>query len=71
VAELFQQIKKGNFKMSAREVVMVDAVRTAFGARVCMFTMRELIRSGGRYGFFSSCCGGGLGIATVIENLKR
>jgi len=43
----------------------------ASGARVCMFTMRELIRSGGRYGFFSSCCGGGLGVATVIENLQR
>ena len=42
----------------------------ASGARVCMFTMRELIRSGGRYGFFSSCCGGGLGVATVIENLQ-
>jgi acetyl-CoA C-acetyltransferase len=43
----------------------------ASGARVCMFAMRELIRRGGRYGFFSSCCGGGLGVATVIENLKR
>jgi len=42
----------------------------ASGARVCMFAMRELIRSGGRYGFFSSCCGGGLGVATVIENLQ-
>jgi acetyl-CoA C-acetyltransferase len=41
------------------------------GARVCMFAMRELIRNGGRYGFFSSCCGGGLGVATVIENLQR
>ncbi len=43
----------------------------ASGARVCMFTMRELIRRGGKYGIFSSCCGGGLGVATVIENLKR
>ena len=42
----------------------------ASGARVCMFAMRELIRRGGRYGFFSSCCGGGLGVATVIENLQ-
>lgn len=42
----------------------------ASGARICMFTMRELIRRGGRYGFFSSCCGGGLGVATVIENLR-
>jgi acetyl-CoA C-acetyltransferase len=43
----------------------------ASGARVGMFTMRHLIRTGGRYGFFSSCCGGGLGVATVIENLQR
>jgi len=43
----------------------------ASGARVGMFTMRHLIRKGGQYGFFSSCCGGGLGVATVIENLQR
>jgi acetyl-CoA C-acetyltransferase len=43
----------------------------ASGARVCMFAMRELIRRGGRYGFYSSCCGGGLGVATIIENLQR
>jgi acetyl-CoA acetyltransferase family protein len=43
----------------------------ASGARIGMFTMRELIRNGGRYGVFSSCCGGGLGVATVLENLQR
>ncbi len=43
----------------------------ASGARVCMFAMRELIQRKGRYGFFSSCCGGGLGVATIIENLQR
>ena len=43
----------------------------ASGARLCMFTMNELIRRGGKYGCFSSCCGGGLGVATVIENLQR
>ena len=43
----------------------------ASGARICMFTMRELIRRDGKYGIFSSCCGGGLGVATVIENLQR
>lgn len=42
----------------------------ASGARVGMFTMRHLIRTSGKYGFFSSCCGGGLGVATVIENLQ-
>lgn len=43
----------------------------ASGARICIFTMKELIRKGGKYGCFSSCCGGGLGVAAVIENLQR
>ncbi|MEA3222971.1 MAG: thiolase family protein [Thermodesulfobacteriota bacterium] len=43
----------------------------ASGTRICMFAMRELIRRGGKYGIFGSCCGGGLGVATVIENLQR
>jgi acetyl-CoA acetyltransferase family protein len=43
----------------------------ASGTRICISTMKELIRRGGRYGFFSSCCGGGLGVVTVIENLQR
>ena len=42
----------------------------ASGARICMFAMRHLIRTGGRYGVFTSCCGGGLGTAAVIENLR-
>ncbi len=42
----------------------------ASGARICLFTMKELIRRGSKYGCFSSCCGGGLGVATVIENLQ-
>lgn len=43
----------------------------ASGGRVCQFAMRELERSGGRYGLFTSCCGGGLGVTTIIENLRR
>ena len=43
----------------------------ASGVRICLLAMKELIRRGGKYGFFSSCCGGGLGVATVIENLQR
>ena len=42
----------------------------ASGARVGMFTMRELERRGARYGLFTSCCGGGQGVSTVIENLR-
>lgn len=42
----------------------------ASGARVCIFTMKELVRRGGKYGFFSSCCGGGHGVTTLIENLR-
>ncbi len=43
----------------------------ASGGRVAMFTMRELERRGGRYGLFTSCCGGGLGVSTIIENLRK
>lgn len=41
----------------------------ASGARVCIFTMKELVRRGGIYGMFSSCCGGGLGVSTLIERI--
>ena len=43
----------------------------ASGARIAMFAMRQLQQTGGRYGLFSSCCGGGHGTTTIIENLKR
>lgn len=43
----------------------------ASGPRICMFAMRELARRGGRYAVVTSCCGGGLGIAAIIENLRR
>jgi len=43
----------------------------ASGARIAMFAMRELERTGGKYGLFTSCCGGGQGVATIIENLRR
>lgn len=43
----------------------------ASGARICIFAMKELERRSGRYGLFSSCCGGGHGVTTLIENLRR
>ena len=43
----------------------------ASGGRIAQFTMRELERKGGKYGLFTSCCGGGLGVTTIIENLRR
>ena len=43
----------------------------ASGARIGIFAMKELERTGGRYGLFSSCCGGGHGVTTLIENLRR
>ena len=43
----------------------------ASGARIAMFAMRQLEQTGGRYGLFSSCCGGGHGTTTVFENLRR
>lgn len=41
----------------------------ASGGRIAMFTMSELQRRGGRYGLFSSCCGGGLGVSSLIERI--
>ena len=43
----------------------------ASGGRIAMFAMRQLEQTGGRYGLFSSCCGGGHGTTTIIENLRR
>jgi acetyl-CoA acetyltransferase len=43
----------------------------ASGGRLCLFTMKELIRRGGKYGLFSACCGGGLGVSTLIENIYK
>ncbi|HEB73631.1 MAG TPA: hypothetical protein ENJ03_00225 [Candidatus Desulfofervidus auxilii] len=43
----------------------------ASGARVGIFAMKYLEKSSGRYGMFSTCCGGGLGVACIIENLRR
>ncbi len=43
----------------------------ASGGRIALFAMRQLEQIGGRYGLFSSCCGGGHGTTAVIENLRR
>jgi len=43
----------------------------ASGARVAIFTMKELERRGAKYGCFTSCCGGGQGVTTIIENLRK
>ena len=43
----------------------------ASGGRIAMSNMRELERRGGRYGLFTSCCGGGQGVSTIIENLRK
>lgn len=41
----------------------------ASGARIIMGTLRELERTGGRYGLATMCIGIGQGIATVIERV--
>ncbi|WP_297870808.1 thiolase family protein [uncultured Oscillibacter sp.] len=43
----------------------------ASGARIAIFAMRYLEKSGGKYGVVSACCGGGLGATVIIENLRR
>jgi acetyl-CoA acetyltransferase family protein len=39
----------------------------ATGARLMVSLIHALERTGGRYGLQTMCCGGGLGIATIIE----
>ncbi len=41
----------------------------ATGALLTTKAVHELVRSGGRYGLISMCCGGGLGTGTIIERL--
>ena len=41
----------------------------ASGTRITMYAMKELQRRGGGYGLISSCCGGGLGVSTLIQVL--
>jgi len=43
----------------------------ASGARLAMAALKELEKSGGRYGILSSCGGGGHGASTIVENLRR
>lgn len=43
----------------------------ASGGRIAMFTIDELNRREGKYGLFSSCCGGGLGVSTLIERYAK
>ena len=43
----------------------------ASGPRICMFAMREMARRGSRYAVITSCCGGGLGVTAILENLRR
>ena len=43
----------------------------ASGGRIAMFTVDELNRRGGGYGIFSSCCGGGLGVSSLIRSWEK
>ena len=43
----------------------------ASGGRIAMFTVDELKRRGGGYGIFSSCCGGGLGVSSLIRSWEK
>ncbi len=43
----------------------------ASGGRITIFLMKQLEKMGGKYGIISSCCGGGMGVATLFENVRR
>jgi len=42
----------------------------ASGTRITWWAMKQLEKTGGRYGCISSCCGGGQGSTAIIENLR-
>lgn len=50
--------------------IAFERANGASGARIAGFAIRQLIRTGGQYGLFSACCGGGQGIATIVENRR-
>ncbi len=41
----------------------------ASGARIVLTLLHELAERGGRYGLATMCCGGGMGVAMVVERL--
>ena len=41
----------------------------ASGGRIAIFALKQLLRTGGRYGLISSCCGGGLGVSALFERI--
>jgi acetyl-CoA C-acetyltransferase len=41
----------------------------ATGSVLLTKALHELIRTGGRYGLVTMCCGGGIGTGTIIERL--
>jgi len=43
----------------------------ATGIRMTITAMHHLADSGGRYAIISMCLGSGMGMATLIENLRR
>ncbi len=43
----------------------------ATGVRCTLTLARELARAGGRYGVSSACCGGGQGVALLLENPEQ
>jgi acetyl-CoA acyltransferase len=43
----------------------------ATGARLMVTLLHALERTGGRYGLQTMCCGGGMGIATILEREQR
>jgi acetyl-CoA C-acetyltransferase len=41
----------------------------ASGGRVALFAIHQLLKTGGRYGLISSCCGGGIGVSALFERI--
>ncbi len=51
--------------------IAIGHPNAASGARITIFAMKQLEKTGGRYASVSSCCGGGQGATAILENLRR
>ena len=51
--------------------IAVGCPSAASGARIAISALKQLEKTGGKYGSLSACCGGGQGATTIIENLRR
>ena len=68
--QLGKQIDKNKWNPNGGAIA-IGHPNGASGARIAWFAMKHLELTGGRFGIFGACTGGGQGTSVVIENLRR